>query len=204
MIPQGRSLTLKLRRIFHGGIPLCSVRTTCCFGFLSFCSQPLDVLLLFLDKLSSVLSFDWTEIKKGIDEKLDILPDKYEKRDEDQSKEFETALTAFARKLVLADPFEVDAAREILNSQTEMLLALKDIIDERLAGAALMKNKPVVKEDRYCWRYVLRGTEVPNGIEEWAEHFYHNLEYDKARAIFELLVKSFDNYAEGYNCHFGR
>jgi hypothetical protein len=145
------------------------------------------------------IKFDWEKIEQGIVEKLDILPDKYDKRSEDQSKEFEGALISFARKLVLADPYEVGSAKEILQSQKGMLLALRELIDKRISGADRASSESLHREDKYRWRYLLRGTEVPGGIEEWAEHLFENLQYDEARVIFELLVKSLNNYAEGHN-----
>ena len=153
-----------------------------------------------LQRTYPTTKFDWDKIEQTISEKLEILPDKCDQRKQDLSKEFEKALTNFARKLILADPYDVTSAKDILVSQKENLIALREIIDRRLRDADIdFSSNPPYREDTHNWRYLMRGSEVPNGIEEWAERFHEELQYDKAKGIFNLLVKSFDNYAEGHN-----
>lgn len=153
-----------------------------------------------LQRTYPTIKFDWDKIDQAISDKLDILPDKCDQRKQDLSKEFEKALTNFARKLVLADPYDVTSAKDVLVSQKTNLIALREIIDRRLRDSDIdFSTNPPYREDTHNWRYLMRGTDVPNGIEEWAERLYEELQYDKAKAIFNLLVKSFDNYAEGHN-----
>ncbi len=153
-----------------------------------------------LQRTYPTIKFDWDKIEQTINEKLDILPDKCDQRKQDLSKEFEKTLTNFARKLILADPYDVTSAKDVLVSQRENLIALREIIDRRLKDADIdFSSNPPFREDTHNWRYLLRGSQVPNGIEEWAERFHEELQYDKAKRIFTLLVKSFDNYAEGHN-----
>ncbi len=153
-----------------------------------------------LQRTYPTIKFDWDKIEQTISEKLEILPDKCDQRKQDLSKEFEKALTNFARKLILADPYDVTSAKDVLVSQKENLIALREIIDERLEDADIdFSSNPPYREDTHNWRYLMRGSDVPNSIEEWAEGFYEDLQYDKAKGIFNLLVKSFDNYAEGHN-----
>ena len=51
----------------------------------------------------------------------------------------------------------------------------------------------------FYWRFTLQGRQVPPDTEEQAAAFYERGEYEKAEAIFRLLVDCFDGYAEGYN-----
>ncbi len=54
-------------------------------------------------------------------------------------------------------------------------------------------------DNPFYWRFALQGRDVPPDTEEHAAGFYERGEYDRAEAIFRLLVDSFDGYAEGYN-----
>ncbi len=148
-------------------------------------------------------SFDWEKINQTIEQKLDILPEEYEERTAESSKDISRSITELARNLVLADPFLVPSSKKILESQEIPLMALRELIDHRLSAIDFYKTHDEETEldikDSFHWRYLLRGSEVPPDLEEWAERFYKKQEYPMAEAIFQLLVSAFDNYAEGHN-----
>jgi tetratricopeptide (TPR) repeat protein len=52
---------------------------------------------------------------------------------------------------------------------------------------------------RFSWRFALQGRRVPPDTEEQAAGFYERGEYEKADAIFRLLIDCFPSYAEGHN-----
>jgi tetratricopeptide (TPR) repeat protein len=49
------------------------------------------------------------------------------------------------------------------------------------------------------WRILLQGNKVPPEAEEHAAEYYLRGEYDRAQAVFKLLIECFKDYAEGYN-----
>jgi tetratricopeptide (TPR) repeat protein len=150
-------------------------------------------------------SFDWPKINDAIAQKLDTLPEKYEGRSTECGANLSHSINTLARNLILADPYMLPSAKKVLKSQETSLLALRELIDHSLSLIRLYdKHGKDDEEDEFCkdefyWRYMLRGSEVPPDLEEWAEGFYRKMEYPLAEAIFELLVSAFDNYAEGYN-----
>jgi hypothetical protein len=54
-------------------------------------------------------------------------------------------------------------------------------------------------DNPFYWRFALRGREVPPETEETAAGYFEQMEYQKAEAIFRMLVEAFDDYAEGHN-----
>ena len=55
------------------------------------------------------------------------------------------------------------------------------------------------EDNPFYWRFALQGRDVPPDTEEHAAGFYERGEYEKAEAIFRLLIDCFGGYAEGYN-----
>ncbi|MFB3906364.1 MAG: tetratricopeptide repeat protein [Acidobacteriota bacterium] len=55
------------------------------------------------------------------------------------------------------------------------------------------------RDNQFCWRFSLRGSDVPPDAEEFLESYYEKRNYRKAEAGFRLLTECFDRYAEGYN-----
>lgn len=148
-------------------------------------------------------SFDWEKINSQIAQKMDTLPEKFEQRTVESSKDFSRSIISIARHLVLADPYLTPSAKKVLKSQETALMALRELIDHSLSLINFYdkhdQETDFDRRDNFHWRYLLRGCEVPSDLEEWAEGLYLKQEYPRAEAIFELLVASFDNYAEGYN-----
>jgi tetratricopeptide (TPR) repeat protein len=54
-------------------------------------------------------------------------------------------------------------------------------------------------DNPFYWRFSLQGRDVPPDTEEHAAGLYERGEYERAEAIFRLLVDCFEGYAEGYN-----
>ena len=54
-------------------------------------------------------------------------------------------------------------------------------------------------DNQFYWRNLLQGNKVPPEAEEHAADYYHRGEYDRAQAVFKLLIECFKDYAEGYN-----
>ena len=148
-------------------------------------------------------SFDWESINSAIQQKMDKLPEKYKERTVEHGKDFARSITSIARNLAVADPHLVPSSKQILKAQKPALMALRELIDHSLSLIDFYDKNDEETEydlnDSFHWRYLLRGSEVPPDLEEWAEQFYRKQDYAMAEAIFELLVSSFDNYAEGYN-----
>lgn len=149
------------------------------------------------------MSFDWKKIYRAIEDKLDCLPQTYENRTGESTKDLSSFINGLARRLAAGDSLTSSSGIKVLKSQETPLKALRELLDYTLTSLehfdeADYKN-PFVIEDEFNWHYLLRGSEVPPDLEEWATGYFEEMDYPMAEAIFELLVAAFDNYAEGYN-----
>jgi tetratricopeptide (TPR) repeat protein len=144
------------------------------------------------------LSFNWKAIRRSIEQNLDVLPDLYEYRSDRLRGRFRQDLTAFARQLMLVDPQDLMPSAHLLEEHHHELQYLADLIQWRLKLRS-QKEHQFNADNPFYWRFELQGRTVPDDTEEHAAGFYERGEYDRARAIFQLLVEAFDGYAEGYN-----
>lgn len=144
------------------------------------------------------IKLDWKEIRRGVEENVDALPEVYEYRSERLRGRFRQDLCAFTRQLILADPQDLMSAAHLIQEQRHELEYLADLIQWRLKLRE-QKQSEWNTDNTFYWRFALQGREVPVDTEEHAAGFYERGEYEKARAVFRLLVDCFENYAEGYN-----
>ncbi len=149
--------------------------------------------------------FDWTKIYAAIEERLNVLPEKYEGRTAHSGQDLAAAIRELTVHLAVADPLIIPSSKEILISQKASLFALRELIDSTLEdissyeGHAKEEPNEYDKVDEFHWRYIFKQNEVSPSVEEWAEGFYDRQEYEMAECIFQALVNAFDNYAEGHN-----
>jgi tetratricopeptide (TPR) repeat protein len=160
--------------------------------------SPIDWFCHLLERQYSDIKFDWKEIRRAIEQNLDALPDLYEYRSERLRSRFRNDLCAFTRALILADPQDLISAAHLIREHRYELEYLADLITWRLKLCD-QKESQWNADNPFYWRLSLRGGEVPSDTEEHAAGFYERGEYEKAEAIFRLLVDCFDRYAEGYN-----
>ena len=153
---------------------------------------------MLLENQYPQIRFDWPKIHRGIEEKMDLLPDLYEYRTTRLLGRFRQDLCAFARQLILADPQELHSASQVIREQRLELEYLADLIAWRLELCDQEKDE-WTQDNPFYWRFALRRNEVPPEIEEQAAEYYNRGEYDRAEAVFRLLVDCFDRYAEGFN-----
>ena len=144
------------------------------------------------------LRLNWKQLRRGLAENLEALPDQYEYRSQGARARFRSDLCAFTRQLILADPQDLMSAANLLQDQQRELEYLADLIQWRLKLRE-QKESQWNTDNRYDWRFNLRGGGVPPDTEEEAAGFYERGDYGKAKAVFQLLIDCFDGYAEGYN-----
>ena len=142
--------------------------------------------------------FNWKKIRRTIEEHLDALPERYEYRSQRLRGRFRDDLCAFTRQLILADPQDLESAAHVIQEHHHELEYLADLIAWRLK---LRDHAPSEwnADNPFYWRFVLQGRDVPPDTEEHAAGLYERGEYERAAAVFRLLVDCFDGYAEGYN-----
>jgi len=153
---------------------------------------------MLLEQRYPHIRFDWASIRRGIEERMDQLPDLYEYQATRLLGRFRQDLCGFARQLVLADPQALISASQLIKEQRFELEYLADLITWRLERCE-QESSEWNADNPFYWRFALRGSEVPPEVEEQAAGFYERGEHDRAAAIFGLLVDCFDGYAEGYN-----
>ncbi len=141
---------------------------------------------------------DWKAIHHAIDENLAALPDTYDYRSQRLHARFREDLCAFTRQLILADPQELTSAAELIQGHRHELEYVAELIDFRLKLRD-QKETEWNADNPFNWRFALQGREVPPDTEEHAAGLYERGEYDRAEAVFQLLVDCFEGYAEGYN-----
>ncbi|OFW28747.1 MAG: hypothetical protein A3H97_21520 [Acidobacteria bacterium RIFCSPLOWO2_02_FULL_65_29] len=144
------------------------------------------------------LKFTWKKIRRTIEEHLDALPDTYEYRSQRLRARFRDDLCAFTRQLILSDPQDLASAAHVIQEHHHELEYLADLIAWRLK----LRDQPQSEwnmDNPFYWRFALQGRAVPPDAEEHAAGLYQRGEYERAEAVFRLLVDCFDGYAEGYN-----
>lgn len=146
----------------------------------------------------SDLKFNWKKLYRDIEKNLAVLPDRYEYAGERLEHRFHKDLCAFTRELIKADPQELLPAARLIEQHRHELEYLVDLIQWRLK---LRDQKPSEwnADNAFYWRFALQGRDVPPDTEEHAAGFYERGEYEKAEAIFRLLIDCFGDWAEGYN-----
>ncbi len=146
------------------------------------------------------IKFNWKKIRSDISDNLEILPDLYPYRDERLKGHFRKDLCSFTKQLALADPqWLVSAAGLIKEHRYELEFVIK-LIEWRLEMSKNIKDRNEWNGDNaFYWKIHARGSKVPPDIEESAEKFYKQRDYERAKVIFKLLIDSFDRYAEGHN-----
>jgi tetratricopeptide (TPR) repeat protein len=144
------------------------------------------------------VKFNWKQIRKGISERLGLLPELYEYGSARLRGRFRKDLCAFTRQLILADPQDLISASQLLEGHRYELEYLAELIQWRLKLRKQERNQWNT-DNPFYWRFALRGSEVPPDTEEQAADLYEQGEYERAEAVFHLLIDCFDGYAEGYN-----
>ena len=144
------------------------------------------------------IRLDWKCIREGIEENLDVLPDNYDHRHVRVQRDFRNDLVRFVRQMAIADPQMLAPASRLIEENRQELQFLSELIDWQLENTR--EDTDEWRTDTpFFWRYLTQGSEVPLGVEEIATGHYEKMEYERASAIFRLLVEGFPNYADGYN-----
>ena len=144
------------------------------------------------------VKFNWRAIRRALEKDLDVLPERYAYRPERLRGRFRADLCTFARQLILADPQDLTSAAQLIQEHHHELEYLADLIHWRLKLRD-QKESEWNADNPFYWRFTLQGRDVPPDTEEHAAAFYERGEYERAEAVFRLLVDCFDGYAEGYN-----
>jgi tetratricopeptide (TPR) repeat protein len=144
------------------------------------------------------INLNWDKIQRDISDNLSHLPDLYQYRPARLMGQFREDLLSFARQLILADPQDLESSAKVITTHRYELEYLYELIRWRLDHSSHEKNEWNT-DNPFYWRFALRGREVPPETEETAAGYLVRGEYQKAAAIFRMLVDTFDDYAEGYN-----
>ena len=144
------------------------------------------------------IKVNWNQVRRGIEESLDVLPDLYQYQPERLRGRFRDGLCAFARQLFIADPQHLMPSAHLIQEHRLELRYLESLIQWRLKLCEQQPNQ-WNEDNPFFWRFELQGRDVPPDAEEHAAGFYERGEYEMAEAIFRLLIDCFDGYAEGHN-----
>lgn len=141
---------------------------------------------------------NWGKIRQGIENNISHLPDLYQYRPARLMGQFREDLLCFARQLILADPQNLESSARVIATHRYELEFLNELIRWRLEHNDQEKSEWNT-DNPFYWRFALRGRNVPPETEETAAGYFNRGEYQKAEAVFQMLVEAFDDYAEGYN-----
>jgi hypothetical protein len=151
-----------------------------------------------LEDQFSDIRFDWKGIRRGIEQNLKALPERYEHRSDRLRGRFRQDLCNFTRQLILTDPQELQNAARVIQEHRHELEYLADLIQWRLK----LRNQESSQwnaDNAFQWRFTLQGAEVPPETQEQVAGLYERKEYEKAKPTLRLLIDCFDHYADGYN-----
>ncbi len=145
------------------------------------------------------IRFDWKRIVSGIKKNMDALPDLHNYREDRIRATFREDLARFIRRMALTDPQMLHSSSQLIEEHRHELAFLQKLIDWNLSMPVKEPNQ-WNKDNPFYWRATLHDDgRVPPDVEEMATGYYERREYDMARAVFQILIDGFDDYAEGYN-----
>lgn len=155
-----------------------------------------------LEDANPEIKFEWDHLAGEIREKMEALPDLYPLRQVRTHDTFQKAMDGFVRQLILTDPCSSVNGRATLKEYANDLDVLAKLINTRLEQRdwnSGLEESPFDLHDPFCWRYEVQDARVPDDVEESAEEHYRSGRYDEAKRMFNLLVRCFPTYAEGFN-----
>ena len=145
------------------------------------------------------IRFDWKRIDIGIRKNMDALPDLHNYREDRIRATFRDDLARFIRRMALTDPQLLHSSSQLVDEHRHELEFLQKLIDWNLSLPVREPNQ-WNKDNAFYWRATLQDDgRVPPDVEEMATGYYERGEYDMARAVFQILIDGFDDYAEGHN-----
>ena len=142
--------------------------------------------------------FGWKVILRAIEENLAVLPETYDYRATRLRGAFRGELLSFARQLMLTNPHDSTASRQLIEEHRKELQYLRELIGWRLDAPA-QPDSEWTADNAYFWRFATRSGGVPPDVEEHAADLYGKQEYQQAGVAFRLLTEAFPDYAEGHN-----
>lgn len=140
------------------------------------------------------IRFDWTKLRRSLEQQLHVLPDLYDYREA----RLRDRLIAFAKQLMLADPTELVSSARLIGEHRYELEYVRDLIDWCLQHRE-QERTDWNADNAFYWGFTMRDHKVPPDVEAAAAAYYERGEYERAEVIFGLLVDAFEDYAEGYN-----
>lgn len=143
--------------------------------------------------------FDWKEIRGAVAEGMEVLPETYDYPAGRLHASFRQDLCVLTRQLLLADPQWLESSARLVSESRFELEYLADLIRWRLDPRVHREPDEWSADSPYFWRFTLSGGDVPAEAEEDAAAFYERGDYDRAEAVFRLLIDCFEGYAEGWN-----
>lgn len=152
-----------------------------------------------VEALHPTLKFDWPLLRSQIAAHLDALPDQYDQVEVRLRRDFRSALVAFTRQLLLADPLELDAARQLIREHAQEFDYLVEHIAWRREMAKPEARPSSAPRDEFLWHYTRTAGHVPFEADEEVHDMYDRGELAALTPRAKLLVEAFPNYADGYN-----
>jgi tetratricopeptide (TPR) repeat protein len=144
------------------------------------------------------IRFDWQAIGRAIRQHMDGLPDLHDYRQARLRSTFHQDLTRFTSRLLITDPQWLLPASKLICEHRHELEFLRELIDWRLSLPE-QKEDSFNTDNPFYWRLAFQEGQVPVEAEEMAVEHYDRGDNDRARAVFQLLIDSFEDYAEGHN-----
>src|SRR5690606_28595655 len=113
------------------------------------------------------------------------------------------SMVSFLRELAVTDPYWLPSAHRVLQENQTELSHLLELLADRLADISKTERRKedgtFASDDKFLWRYTLRGNSIPPEIEEELQSVYESDDWEKADRLFTFYTEAFPNYADGFN-----
>ena len=151
-----------------------------------------------LEQRYARIRFDWGKIRRGIEERMESLPESYPYKTGEVRGRFRDDLCAFTRQLGQADPQSTYSAAELVSSHRLELEYLRDLITWRLE---VCEQEPGEwnGDNEFFWHHRVLSCDYPPEIIELMAETYAKRDLVRLEALARLFIDCYEGYVEGYN-----
>ena len=144
------------------------------------------------------IKLDWSKIRKGIEERMDDLPEIYPYKQAELMERFREDLCRFVRQLGHADPQTMYSASELIREHRAELEYVRDLIDWRLRVCEQVESE-WNGDNEFFWRCRTQDDDVPPEVIEQMSKLYLDGDLERLEALARMFLDCYPDYVDGHN-----